>query len=1022
MQTIPQQWIARTVGFLVAALLVAPTTLGGTPVAAAVPDGAPGPIPSIQYDGNGPQSVSLSWEAPFTPGASAVTDYRIEYRQPGGEWSVFEDGVSVTRATTVTGLVTGRDYEFRVAAVNLAGVGPKTIMGGLTHFQPEQSNICGKDSISQMWCVDWGVSRKSWWVSDYEGLVPDRRINDLVSLSSSCVLSVSLGVVCSSQRNLYGELGRGFVGGRSGSFVVPGLPDNVISVSSIGETNCALTSSHDLWCWGRWNDDTYAKPILVPTIVQRNVTEFSGFCALHADNSVSCIKPYGGEYRWIDHLDMPAIRTLGDGYSGRSCAVAVDKSVICFWPFDSSGYTVSEGITDAQSVVVGNANKCALLSSGAVTCWGDNSRGNLGDGTRTSGTATVRLPEPVVSIVRPQEMGYFGATCATGVSSTLYCWGDYLAQVANGRQGPFYMPVEVSSVGAFRAHGMDAPGKVSSVTQTVARATTVTIEWSPVASVSPVTGYVVSWRPHNATSWSTAQVNPSPREWTSPVLPTNTVLDVTVAAVNAAGSGTESDVVSASTTMPPSRMPAPTVTASTASSVTVGWQAAADRNEPVTGYRVEWSTDRSTWQSVELPNSARSKTFTGMMSGTAVDVRIAALNAAGSGVVSPITTAFVSGLAAHTIKVVDSWGQAAYGGQITWRKSDGSFQSALDYGLTVDGRATFPAIPAGPVDVTLRGIQLPGGALVDYEATTMIGFTSDSTITLPAEPSLSQHVVRVLLPNGLPIVGATVSATNLSNFATVSGARFTIGSVITSGVTNEFGEVYLSGYSGRDSIVQVEYNDGILIQRANKSLGDRDVEFTLEDMPWLNTPAVISETANGSLVTLTVTANSSDAARGMTARTISGASVSIEPPAGASQKCAGKKLSAPIEPNGTATLMVCASKSGRYVLHGRGVISTGAVSLNVKGAPAVAVANARAISPAHGKVTVTWNAPVYTGGSPITKYTVTLKRGKSTITKVVTGTTAVFTGLPGASTWAVTVTATSKVGTSEPARMLVPVS
>jgi len=1022
MQTNPQQWIARTVGFLIAALIAVPATLSATPASAAVPDGAPGPIPSIHYGGNGPQSVSLSWDVPFTPGSSAVTDYRIEYRQPGGEWSVFEDGVSVTTAATVTGLATGRDYEFRVAAVNLAGVGPKTVLGGLTDFQPEQSSLCGKDAISQMWCVDWGVNRKSWWVNDYESQLPDRRIYDVVSLSKMCALSTSLGVVCGSERNLYGELGRGFVGGRGGAFVVPGLPDNVISVATLGETYCALTSSHDLWCWGRWNEDTYAKPILVPTIVQRDVTTFSDFCALHADNSVSCLKPYGGEFRWINHPDMPPMRTIGYGYDGRSCGIALDKSVICFWPFDTSGYTVIDGITDAQSVVVGNSNKCALLVSGTVTCWGDNTKGNLGDGTRTSGMANVRLPEPVVSIVRPQGMSYFGATCATGVSSTLYCWGDYLAQVANGRQGPFYMPVEVSSVGAFRAHGMDAPGKVSSVTQTAARATSVTIEWSPVVSVAPVTGYIVSWRPQNATSWSTAQLTTSAREWTSPTLPKNTVLDVTVTAVNAAGPGTESDVISVATTMPPSRMPAPTITESTASSVTVGWQAAADRNEPVTGYRLEWSTDRSTWQSVDLPNSARQKTFTGMMPGTAIDVRISALNAAGASVVSPTATGFVSGLSSHTIKIVDSWGQSAYGGQITWRKSGGSFQSALDYGLTAEGRATFPAIPAGPVDVTLRGIQLPGGALVEYEATTMIGFTSDSTIMLPAEPSFSQHVVRVLLPNGLPVVGANVSATNLSNFATVADARFTIGSVISSGVTNEFGEVYLAGYSSRDSIVQVEYNDGILIQRATRSLGDRDVEFTLENMPWLDTPVVTSETANGSLVTLTVTANSSDAARGMTTRSIVGASVSIEPPAGASQKCAGKKLSAPIEANGTATLLVCASKSGRYVLHGKGVVSTGAVSLNVKGAPAVAVSNARAISPEHGKVTVTWNAPAYTGGSPITKYTVTLKRGKSTITKVVTGTTAVFTGLPGASTWSVAVTATSKVGTSEPARMLVPVS
>jgi hypothetical protein len=73
-------------------------------------------------------------------------------------------------------------------------------------------------------------------------------------------------------------------------------------------------------------------------------------------------------------------------------------------------------------------------------------------------------------------------------------------------------------------------------------------------------------------------------------------------------------------------------------------------------------------------------------------------------------------------------------------------------------------------------------------------------------------------------------------------------------------------------------------------------------------------------------------------------------------------------------------------------------------------------------VTILWNAPTYVGGSPVKKYTVTLKRGKKTITKVVAGTSVNFDNLPGVSIWTATVTATSKSGTSEPVRMLVPVS
>lgn len=1021
MQKITQQRVSRMLGFLIAALVVLPGHLVGTPAHAATAD-APGPIPSIHYDGNGPQSVTISWDEPLTPGSFEVTDYRIDFRQSGGTWSVFEDGVSAARTTTVTGLTTGRDYEFRVAAINLAGTGPSTVMGGLSNFQHETNFLCGTDPTSQMWCSDYGVYQKSVPVDDYDGLLQTRTVSDIVGSSGSCNLSSSLGVICWSQRNLYGEFGRGFIGGKGGTFVVPGLPDNVTSISSLSDTNCALTSTHDLWCWGRWSSDNYATPILVPTIVQRNVEQHSGFCVLLTDNSVSCLKTYSGEYRWVNHPDLPPIRTMGIGYDGSSCAVALSGSVICFRPFDASGYTVVAGISDAHTVIVSSSHTCVLRTSGVVTCWGDNRNGNLGDGTRTNGTTTVRLPEPVTAIARPQSLYYFGSTCATGVSTRMYCWGEYQGIVVNGTRGPFYLPVEVSSVGVFRARGMEAPGKVSSVAQSTARATSVSVEWSPVTAVSPVIGYVVSWRFRGTDSWSSESVSASLQSWTSPPLPTTSVLDVKVAAVNAAGVGAHSEIITASTTMPPQRPAAPSVTSTTANAVTISWRPASSPHEPVIGYRIEWSMDRKTWQTVTAMPTESSATISGLSAGSAIDVRLAAVNAAGVSAYSETITAFTTGLVSHTIAVQDATGQPVYGGQVTWRKRDGSFQSALDYGLTVEGRATFPFIPAGTIDVALRDVQLLGGAIADYDTSTVIGFRTDSLITLPPEPSESQHVVRVVLDNGLPVVGATVAVTDLFNVARVDGATFTSPDLVSDGITNEFGEVYLSGYSGADSMVEVEYSDGILIQRANARLGDGDVEIVMENMPWIEPPVVTTESSAGALVTVNIeTRGYGQAAAGLT-RSAKPATVSIQPPKGASQSCSGKKLSATVSSDGTATLKVCASKSGRYVLRGNGVVSTGAVSLHVKGTAPLPVTRARAVSPSHKSVTVSWDAPSYVGGSPVKKYTVTLKRGKKTITKIVTETSVVFTNLPGASTWTATVTATSKSGTSEPVRMVVPVS
>ena len=71
--------------------------------------------------GNG--QLVLSWTAPDT-GGSAITDYIIEQFNPStSTWTTLTDGVSAATTFTVTGLVNGTSYQFRVSAVNDIGTG-----------------------------------------------------------------------------------------------------------------------------------------------------------------------------------------------------------------------------------------------------------------------------------------------------------------------------------------------------------------------------------------------------------------------------------------------------------------------------------------------------------------------------------------------------------------------------------------------------------------------------------------------------------------------------------------------------------------------------------------------------------------------------------------------------------------------------------------------------------------------------------------------------------------------------------
>jgi hypothetical protein len=68
--------------------------------------------------------VRLVWGLPASSGSGAISDYSIYYASvPGGPYSLFADGVSIVKDTTITGLTNGTTYYFKVAAKNPDGYG-----------------------------------------------------------------------------------------------------------------------------------------------------------------------------------------------------------------------------------------------------------------------------------------------------------------------------------------------------------------------------------------------------------------------------------------------------------------------------------------------------------------------------------------------------------------------------------------------------------------------------------------------------------------------------------------------------------------------------------------------------------------------------------------------------------------------------------------------------------------------------------------------------------------------------------
>jgi subtilisin family serine protease len=96
---------------------------------AASPPSAPLNLAIASY---GLNNVGLSWTIPTSDGGDTITDYVIEYSSTSGStWTTFIDLVSSLPSASVSGLVSGSSYIFRVSARNSAGNGNPSVVSAV---------------------------------------------------------------------------------------------------------------------------------------------------------------------------------------------------------------------------------------------------------------------------------------------------------------------------------------------------------------------------------------------------------------------------------------------------------------------------------------------------------------------------------------------------------------------------------------------------------------------------------------------------------------------------------------------------------------------------------------------------------------------------------------------------------------------------------------------------------------------------------------------------------------------------
>jgi alpha-tubulin suppressor-like RCC1 family protein len=286
-------------------------------------------------------------------------------------------------------------------------------------------------------------------------------LTDAVTLTTggnhTCAVKKDGSVVCWG-RNIEGELGNGSI---TTTQVTPtlviGLTDTLVQLSAGYYHTCAVGKAGGMVCWGRNSEgqlgntsitQTQTTPAsvigLTDTVTQLSAGRYHT-CAVGKTGGVVCWGWNASGQLGNGSLTQTATPTPVIGLTdtvaqlstggNHTCAVGkTDGGVVC-WGNNGAGQ-LGNGTTLTQAVPTvavgstgtilqlraGQSHTCVVKTDGSVVCWGDNSSGQLGNGTTTTyltPTAVIGLPDTVV-----QLSAGWNHTCSIGkTDGGVVCWG-----------------------------------------------------------------------------------------------------------------------------------------------------------------------------------------------------------------------------------------------------------------------------------------------------------------------------------------------------------------------------------------------------------------------------------------------------------------------------------------------------------------------------------------------------------------------------------------------------------------------
>jgi len=329
------------------------------------------------------------------------------------------------------------------SSVPVAVVG---LQAGVTQISARTGNACALTNNGAVKCLGLNSHGELGNNSTADSSVPV----DVVGLQSgvkaisaggthSCAILNSGAVKCWGD-NFLGQLGNLSTVDSSVPVDVVGLQSDAIAISVNGYHTCAVLKGGAVKCWGANYDGQLGNNSRTHSRVPVDVFGLqSGVTAISVGESHSCAL-----------LNTGATRCWGKYRFG--------------WLGTESGSLIPVAVAGLQSGVVaisaGRGHTCVILNGGGVKCWGYNFNGQLGDNSTSSSDNprdVVGLQSGVTAI---SAGGYH--TCALLSSGALKCWGsNEHGQLGNNTMTNSSVPVDVDGLGGNNVPAPPTPIAIS---------------------------------------------------------------------------------------------------------------------------------------------------------------------------------------------------------------------------------------------------------------------------------------------------------------------------------------------------------------------------------------------------------------------------------------------------------------------------------------------------------------------------------------------------------------------------------